>query len=109
MAESNLLERPAPPRGRVRAVLDTDTYNEIDDQYALAYAVLGGSFDLEAVCAAPFFNDRSSGPEDGMERSYAEIQRVLAKLEGRGRSMPARVLKGSRSFMGGPGEPGWRG
>jgi len=105
MSESQPIERLAPPAGRVRAVLDTDTYNEIDDQYALAYAVLGGSFDLEAVYAAPFHNDRSSGPEDGMEKSHAEIQRVLAKLEGRGRSLPGRVLKGSRRFMEAPGRP----
>ncbi len=105
MSESRLIERLAPPAGRVRAVLDTDTYNEIDDQYALAYAVLGGSFDLEAVYAAPFHNDRSSGPEDGMEKSYAEIQRVLAKLEGRGKSVPGRVLKGSRRFLEAAGRP----
>ncbi len=105
MSGPSSLERLAPPAGRVRAVLDTDTYNEIDDQYALAYAVLGGSFDLEAVYAAPFHNDRSSGPEDGMEKSYDEIQRVLAMLEGRGRSMPARVLKGSRRFMETAGRP----
>jgi purine nucleosidase len=99
------IERLSPPRGRVRAVLDTDTYNEIDDQFALAYAVLAGSFDLEAVYAAPFHNDRSTGPEDGMEKSHAEIHRVLAKLEGRGRSMPRHVLKGSRKFMEAAGRP----
>ena len=27
------------PKGRVDAVIDTDTYNEIDDQYALAYGI----------------------------------------------------------------------
>ncbi|MDY6343140.1 MAG: hypothetical protein SPL79_02465 [Sphaerochaetaceae bacterium] len=31
-----MLRRPAGP---VDAVIDTDTYNEIDDQYALAYLV----------------------------------------------------------------------
>jgi purine nucleosidase len=105
MSEGELVDRLAPPAGRVRAVLDTDTYNEIDDQYALAYAVLGGGFDLEAVYAAPFHNDRSSGPEDGMERSYAEIGRVLSKLEGRTRSLPPSVLKGSRRFLEAAGRP----
>jgi purine nucleosidase len=105
MSDSHAIERLAPPAGRVRAVLDTDTYNEVDDQYALAYAVLGASFDLQAVYAAPFANDRSSGPEDGMEKSYAEIERVLAKLEGRGGSVPGRVLKGSRRFLEAPGRP----
>jgi purine nucleosidase len=32
------LELLTPPVGRVSAVLDTDTYNEIDDQFALVYA-----------------------------------------------------------------------
>ncbi len=105
MSDASLIERLAPPSGRVRAVLDTDTYNEIDDQYALAYAALAGSFDLEAVYAAPFHNDRSTGPEDGMEKSHAEIQRVLGKLEGGGLSLPRRVLKGSRRFMETAGRP----
>ncbi len=31
--------RLAPPTGRVRVVIDTDTANEIDDQFALAWAL----------------------------------------------------------------------
>ena len=54
-----LLAVPGP--GRVRAVLDTDTYNEIDDQYAVAYGLLSPQrMSLEAIYAAPFVNDRSS-------------------------------------------------
>ena len=54
-------------------VLDTDTYNEIDDQFALAYAVLSPErIDLQAVYAAPFKNQRSESPGDGMEKSYQE-------------------------------------
>ena len=26
-----------PPRGKIDVVLDTDAYNEIDDQYTIAY------------------------------------------------------------------------
>lgn len=94
-----LAERLTPPTGRVSAVLDTDTYNEIDDQFALAYAVLAETIDLEAVYAAPFHNNRSSGPEDGMEKSYEEIHRVLERLEGRGTAVPSTVLRGSRAFF----------
>ncbi len=32
-------QRLAPPRGPVRLVIDTDTANEIDDQFALAWAL----------------------------------------------------------------------
>lgn len=65
---------------RPRVVLDTDTYNEIDDQFALVDLLLSRDrVDLEAVYAAPFHNGRSEGPGDGMRKSYAEIGRVLAK------------------------------
>ena len=75
------LERLAPPTGRVSIVLDTDTYNEIDDQFALAYALLSpDQIDLEAIYAAPFQNPRSTGPADGMEKSHEEILRVLERI-----------------------------
>ena len=69
----------ALPDGPVNMVLDTDTYNEIDDQFALVYALLSEKLTMEAVYAAPFFNSRSSGPEDGMLRSYEEIGRASCR------------------------------
>ncbi len=60
--------------GIKRMILDTDTYNEIDDQFALSLAMLAPDrIDLAAVTAAPFHNDRSESFGDGMERSYREI------------------------------------
>lgn len=45
----------APPSGRVRLVIDTDTHNEIDDQFALAWALLSQDvFNIEGVYAAPY-------------------------------------------------------
>jgi inosine-uridine nucleoside N-ribohydrolase len=70
-----------PPEGDVDIVLDTDTYNEIDDQFALVYALLSDEIDVEAIYAAPFHNQKSDGPEDGMEKSYDEIQRLLNFLD----------------------------
>lgn len=67
--------------GVVRMVLDTDTYNEIDDQFAVVHALTSPDrVHVEALYAAPFHNDRSSGPGDGMEKSYHEIQRLLGML-----------------------------
>lgn len=64
-----------------RMVLDTDTYNEIDDQFALTHAVLAADrVRLEAIYAAPFHNAKSSGPGDGMRRSYEEIHLVLSAI-----------------------------
>ena len=34
-----LIKRQTPPTGKVRLVLDTDTYNEIDDQFAVVHAL----------------------------------------------------------------------
>jgi inosine-uridine nucleoside N-ribohydrolase len=86
----------ALPTGQITAVLDTDTYNEIDDQFALVYALLAEQVDLKAVYAAPFFNRRSSGPGDGMERSYDEILRVMDRL---GLGDPGMVYKGSPTYL----------
>ena len=94
-----IAERLTPPTGKVSAVLDTDTYNEIDDQFALAYAVLAEIIDLEAVYAAPFHNKRSSGPADGMEKSYQEIHRIQGRLQTMGVAVPERVCKGAQSFL----------
>ena len=92
------LDIPAANSGKVLdMVLDTDTYNEVDDQFALCYALLSPErLNVQAVYAAPFFNDRSSGPEDGMKRSYDEIARLLDKL---GRSTDGFAYKGSRDYL----------
>jgi purine nucleosidase len=80
--ESVCLERLQPLTGKVRIVLDTDTYNEIDDQYAVVYALLSPErIAVEALYAAPFFNHKSESPADGMEKSYEEILRLLSRLD----------------------------
>lgn len=77
-----LLQPPSARNGRIRMVLDTDTYNEIDDQFAVVYALLSQDrLKVEAIYAAPFTNDRSTGPGDGMEKSYQEILRLLERLQ----------------------------
>jgi inosine-uridine nucleoside N-ribohydrolase len=62
-------------------VLDTDTFNEIDDQFAVAYALLSPErLKVEAIYAAPFTGSRASTASDGMEKSYAEILCLLDRL-----------------------------
>jgi purine nucleosidase len=103
LSEAERIALMEPPAGRIRAVLDTDAYNEIDDQFAIAYALLSGEkIDLEAIYAAPFHNERSTGPEDGMIRSHQEIGRVLERMP---EPFGGPVLEGSRAWMGGPREP----
>lgn len=70
----SIIRRLKKPKGKVDVVLDTDTYNEIDDQFALAYLIQSeDKLNLKAVYAAPFFNHHSISPKDGMEKSYDEI------------------------------------
>ena len=39
MDQAKLIKRLEKPAGKIDVVLDTDTYNEIDDQFALAYLI----------------------------------------------------------------------
>ena len=89
-AQGGVLEKMLePPAGKVPVVIDTDTYNEIDDQYAVAYAILSPErMDVEAVYAAPYLNSRSTSAGDGMEKSYQEILRILKFLGRRPKASP---------------------
>lgn len=50
-----MADRLALPTGKLRVVIDTDTANEIDDQFALAWALLSPEkLDVLAVTAEPF-------------------------------------------------------
>ena len=103
MPEAARLALLEPPASKVRFVLDTDTYNEIDDQFALAYALLSPEkLETEAIYAAPFHNNRSSGPGDGMEKSYEEILRVLDRM---GVEADGLAHRGSTGYLGGRDEP----
>ena len=87
-----------PPTGEIDAVLDTDAYNEIDDQFAISYLLkYAPRIRTRAIFAAPFLNERSTSPEDGMERSYREILRLL-KLCNREDMLPD-VYLGSKTYL----------
>jgi purine nucleosidase len=102
-AQTSLDQRLAPPQGKVSAVIDSDTYNEIDDQFAVAYALRSkAKIDVEAIYAAPYQNDRSTGPGDGMRKSYEEIQRILKRLDVDSKGY---AYSGSETFMSGAGKP----
>lgn len=86
------------PTGNIDVVIDTDTFNEIDDQFAIAYLLASSDkLNLKALYAAPFFNSHASSPKDGMEKSYEEILRLL-KLAGRQEFIPV-TYKGSETYL----------
>ena len=83
----------------VPMILDTDTFNEIDDQFALVYALCSPEhWRVAGVTAAPFLNARSDSAGDGMRKSHDEILRILELMGCRGR-IPA--CAGSTRFMEG--------
>ncbi|MBE6687442.1 MAG: nucleoside hydrolase [Ruminococcaceae bacterium] len=104
MTEAQFFKNLTVPEGKVDIVLDTDTYNEIDDQYAIAYMVKRTEkFNVKGIYAAPFYNGNSISPEDGMEKSYDEILKVLDLLERP--DLKEVVFKGSRGYLTNEKEP----
>lgn len=84
------------PKGQIDMVLDTDAYNEIDDQYAISYAIHAPEkLRVQAFYAAPFSNERSSGPADGMEKSYHEIKKLLKLAE----KEEYAVFQGAKAYL----------
>ena len=80
-----------------RVILDTDTYNEVDDQYALAYAMLSpDKVDLLAVTVAPFKNSRAKTPGEGMELSYNEAFRIRALVDEKSQ---VPIYRGSATYL----------
>jgi purine nucleosidase len=100
---AKLLEKLDFPKGKIRMVLDTDAYNEVDDQFAIAYALKSPDrLQVEAIYAAPFLNKRSTGAGDGMEKSYDEILRVLEQM---GVASEGFVYRGATDFIVDAGGP----
>jgi purine nucleosidase len=74
-----------PPQGqRLRVIIDSDAKNEIDDQWAIALAILSPErFEIEGFVGAPF--DNAWGGPGSVAASVAEIETVLDKAGMAGR------------------------
>lgn len=96
------IKKDLETKGVKKIILDTDTYNEVDDQFALAYAVMHPQINLLSINAAPFFNERAKSPQDGMEKSYTEIENILALMNISGKYP---IYKGSDRFLAGERVP----
>lgn len=83
------------PNGKIDVILDTDAYNEIDDQFAIAYLLRSNEkLNTKAIYAAPFYNPNSNSAADGMEKSYEEIFKILKLAD-----VKVDVFKGSKNFL----------
>lgn len=97
--KNTILETLVSKKGVIKTILDTDTYNEIDDQFALVQMLLSKErIDVLSINAAPFsMNNRSDDPQKGMELSYEEIFRLLKKINFKKNNF---VFKGSTKYVG---------
>lgn len=81
---------------KLKVILDTDTYNECDDQFALAYMLKSQDiFDVEAITVAPYQNKQCT-VEEGQENSYQEILKICNWLNF---DTNNKVFKGAKDFM----------
>ncbi len=99
MTREQFLKNLENPCRTVDVVLDTDAYNEIDDQFAIAYMLRAPErLHVKGICAAPFSgNGRSVSAADGMEKSYDEILKILT-LAGC-EELKEHVYKGSKVYL----------
>jgi len=84
--------------GVKKIILDTDAYNEVDDQFAIAYAMYSPNIELLSLNAAPFFNALSTSPGDGMEKSYQEILKITKLADPEGKITPP-IYRGSDRIL----------
>ena len=95
MTSTQRIKNLSVPTFKVDVVLDTDAFNEIDDQYAISYLLRNKQkLNTVALYAAPFHNALSKNAGDGMEKSYEEIQRLLGLLR---EEIP--VYRGSLAYL----------
>ena len=95
MTNEQRIKNLSVPTGKVDVVLDTDAYNEIDDQFAITYLLsCKEKLNTKALYAAPFLNDLSTSAGDGMEQSYNEIIKLLDFMNEK-----CEVYRGSNAFL----------
>lgn len=98
MKRENYFKNLEVPTSKVDVVIDTDTFNEVDDQFALCYLLASADkLNLKEIYAAPFFNHHSVSPKDGMEKSYEEILRLL-EFAGKREYIPV-CYKGATGYL----------
>ena len=83
---------------KVNVILDTDTYNECDDQFALAYMLKHQDrFNVEAITVAPYSHkEYNESVKEGQEKSYNEILKICKWLNFETND---KVFKGSNDYI----------
>ncbi len=100
MTQQQFIKNLGVPEGQVDVVLDTDTYNEIDDQFAVAYLLRSqDKLNIKGFCAAPFSGNHRcrDNPEEGMNKSFDELVKIL-RLAG-GEQFLDKTYRGSTEYL----------
>ncbi len=107
------------PAGKIHLIIDTDAKNEVDDQFAVSWAIRSPErFIIDAIYAAPYSHDcykrltltpeercnyiYSERPDDGMEASYQEVIKLFRLL---GKYPDKLVFRGSKEYITDSGGP----
>ena len=81
---------------KIHVILDTDTYNEVDDQFAVAYLLQSeDKVMIDGITIAPFHHDNSISIQEGTQKSYEEVLKIGNFL---GKDLRDKTYKGSTDY-----------
>lgn len=84
-------------KDKYKVILDTDTSNESDDQFALAYLLKNlDIFDVQAITIAPYRNIVRFYEDSGIEKSYKEAKKIIELM---GYRDEFAIYKGSTDYI----------
>ena len=85
-------------KDKINIILDTDTCNECDDQFALSYLIKSKDlFNIEAITVVPYSHtEEGVKVRDGQELSYNEILKICNWLNF---DINNKVFKGSMDYI----------
>lgn len=82
---------------KLNVILDTDIYNECDDQFALSYLLKSqDKFNIEAITVAPYHHDNNISIKEGTDKSYTEIIKICNWVNF---DWTNKVYKGSTDYV----------
>lgn len=99
MTSEQYFKNLTTPNEVVDIIIDSDAFTEIDDLYAISYAVLKTEkFNIKGICAAPFRKPpKAESAKEGMLKSYDEILRLLTLLKRE--DLKEITYKGSSAYL----------
>lgn len=88
---------PIAQTEKINVILDTDIFNECDDQFALSYLIKSQDrFNIEAITIAPYQHDNELSIDEGQEKSYQEVLKICSWLNF---NTENKVFEGSTGYI----------